>query len=99
MPEQYIPSSLAANLAIAELEALIRRVVREALVRLVQQQPRSIADNWSHECPDDPHSDAALFNDVLEQIEHEQATPAIRIAWEATKAELERDAVAGELPV
>jgi hypothetical protein len=98
MPEQHTPSPPAANLTIAELEALIRRVVREELVRLVRQQPRSIADDWSHEGPDDPHGDEALLNEVLEQIEREQTTPAIRIVWETAQAELARAEAAGELP-
>jgi hypothetical protein len=36
----------------AELEALIRRVVREEISRLVQPSKPPILDDWSHEGPD-----------------------------------------------
>lgn len=96
--QQPVTIPTAAGLTVAELEALIRRVVREELTRLVQQQPGPTGDEWSHEGPDDPQGDEALLNDVLEQTEREKTTPAIRISWEAAKAELERAEAAGELP-
>lgn len=98
MPEQQTMSpASAASLTVPELEALIRRVVREELARLLRQQP-SILDDWSQEGPDDPAGDQALLSEVLAQIEREKATPAARIPWEEAKAELDRAEAAGELP-
>lgn len=77
------------TLTVAELEALIRRVVREELTRLARQQP-SILDDWSHEGPDDPEGDEALLNEVLGQIEREKTTPAVRIPWDEAQAELDQ---------
>lgn len=98
MSEQSTDTIFPASLTFAELEALIRRVVRKELVRIVQQQPGSILDDWSQEGPDDPEGDEALLNEVLEQIEREQTTPAIRIAWETAQAELACAEAAGKLP-
>jgi hypothetical protein len=87
-----------ATISVAELEALIRRVVREELARLVQQQaPDSILDDWSHEGPEDPEGDQELLEEVLEQLEREKTRPAVRISWEKAQAELARAEAAGEL--
>ena len=51
-----------------ELEALIRRVVREEVGQLVQPSKPSILDDWSHEGPDDPAGDEALLKEALEVI-------------------------------
>lgn len=77
------------TLTVSELEALIRRVVREELLRLIQQQP-SILEDWSHEGADDPEGDEELLTEVLTEIEREKTTPAVRISWEAAQAELDR---------
>jgi hypothetical protein len=81
-----------------ELEALLRRIVREELTRLIEAQRPSLLDSWSHEGPDDSDGDAALLADVLAQIEREAATLAPRINWAEAKAELARAEAAGELP-
>ncbi|MBP1467830.1 hypothetical protein EYB53_019095 [Candidatus Chloroploca sp. M-50] len=81
-----------------ELEALLRRIVREELNRLIEAQRPSLLDSWSHEGPDEPDGDAALLAEVLAQIEREAATPIPRIDWAAAKAELTRAEAAGELP-
>lgn len=81
-----------------ELEALLRRIVREELTRLLKERRPSILDDWSHEGPDDPEGDAELLAEVLEMIEREKTTPAPRISWEEAKAELARAEAMGELP-
>jgi hypothetical protein len=85
MPEE----NTSMNLTVTELEALIWRVLREELTRLVRQQP-SILDDWSQEGPADPAGDADLLHEVLAQMEREKATPAARIPWDEAKAELDR---------
>ncbi len=49
----------------SELEALLRRIVREELTRLIEAQRPSLLDSWGHEGPDDVDGDAALLADVL----------------------------------
>ena len=47
-----------------ELEALIRRVVREELVALLNAPVGSILEDWRHEGPDDEEQDATLLRDA-----------------------------------
>jgi|AFSR01.1.fsa_nt_gi hypothetical protein len=93
-PSDQFPITVSRD----ELEALLRRIVREELTRLIEAQRPSLLDDWRHEGPDDLDSDAALLADVLAQIEREAATPTPRIDWAAAKAELARAEAAGELP-
>jgi hypothetical protein len=78
----------------ADLEALIRRVVREELSRLSP----SILDDWSHEGPDDPEGDAALLQEALEVIQQREQHGDTSVSWEEFQAELRRAEAAGELP-
>ena len=49
------------TLSLTEMEALIRRAVKEAVheefVRVLRQAPASVAENWTHEGPNDPAAD------------------------------------------
>lgn len=85
------------SLTIGQLEALIRRVVREELAQY-QARPLSVADDWSHEGPDDPEGDEILAREALAQLEEYQHNPYPRLKWEDVKAELARAEAAGELP-
>lgn len=88
-----------ATISVAELEALIRRVVREELARLVQQQaPDSILDDWSHEGPEDPEGDQELLEEALAALAYAKAHPETLRRWEDVQAELDRAETAGELP-
>ncbi len=80
------------------LEALLRRIVREELTRLLEAQRSSLLDSWSHEGPDESDGDAALLADVLAQIEREADEAVPRINWAEAKAELARAEAAGDLP-
>lgn len=82
----------------AELEALLRRIVREELAHLLHQRRPSLLDDWTHEGPDDPAGDATLLTDLLAQIADARTTPEARIAWTTARAELARAEEAGELP-
>lgn len=91
---------LAANLTVSELEALIRRVVREELSQLLQTVPSVVAD-WSHEGPDDAEDDEVLLQEVLVEIAREKLSSldaSERISLEAFRVELARAEAAGELP-
>lgn len=81
-----------------ELEALLRRIVREEVTRLLAERRTTLLDDWGQEGPDEPQGDAALLAEVLTEIEHEQAAPQPHIDWAAARAELARAEAAGELP-
>ncbi len=88
-----------ATITVAELEALVRRVVREELVRLVQQPaPDSILDDWSHEDPDAPDGDQELLEEALAALAYAKAHPETLRRWEDVQADLDRAEAAGELP-
>ena len=81
-----------------ELEALIRRVVREELVALLNAPAGSILEDWRHEGPDDPAQDEALLRDVLAALRADRDRPEAWVSWEECEAELDRAEAAGELP-
>src|SRR5438105_4748240 len=82
----------------AELEALIRRVVREEISRLVEAKKPSILDDGSHEGPDDPEGDAELLKEALAVLAECGDKPQAWTSWEEFEAELNRAEAAGELP-
>ena len=84
------PDQLTISITRDELEALLRRIVREELAHLLEARKPSVLDDLSREGPDDPNGDAALLEEVLAMSEREQNTPIPRIAWETAKAELAR---------
>ena len=90
------------NLSLTEMEALIRRVVREAVheefARLLRQAPASIVENWDHEGADDHAGDQVLLADALTAHEQYRTNPEEWQNWEAFKAELKAAEAAGELP-
>jgi hypothetical protein len=53
------------TLSLTELEALIRRAVKEAVheefARVLRQAPASAVENWSHEGPSDPAGDQLVW--------------------------------------
>lgn len=78
--------SLTLTLSLAELEQLLRRIVREEL------------DRMRDAALDDPVEEAALVAEILAELEYEKTHPPTLIAWEDVKAELDRAEAAGELP-
>jgi hypothetical protein len=81
----------------AELEALIRRVVREAISQLVQQ-PQSVAvTSPSQEGQEDPAGDQQLLVGALAVLEHYGDKPEAWTDWETFKAELKEAEAAGEI--
>ena len=90
------------TLSLNEMESLIRRVVKEAVreefARVMQQLPSSIADDWTHEGPDDPEGDRLLLAEALAESERYRADPQEHLEWSAFKAELREAEAAGELP-
>ncbi len=72
----------------AQLEQLIRRIVREEVSRLLRSSKPSVLDDWSHEGPEDPEGDAALLQEALEVIRQREQNPGTSVGWEEFKAEL-----------
>lgn len=89
------------TLSLSEMEALIRRVVKEAvheeLADVLRQIPPSIAADWRHEGTDDPAGDQMLLAEALAERERYRADPEAWMDWEAFKAELKAAEAAGEL--
>ncbi len=82
-----------------ELENLIRRVIREELIRLLHTPVRSILEDPRHEGQgDDPAGDRTLLRDALEILQKYDDKPDAWIKWEDFETELERAEAAGELP-
>lgn len=90
------------SLTIDEMEALIRRVVKEAVheefARLLANLPGSVVNNWAHEGEDDPAGDALLLAEALAERERYRTDPGAWIDWETFKAELKAAEATGELP-
>ncbi len=82
----------------AELESLIRRVVREELTRLAQDPAASILHDWRHEGPEDPAGDEELLREALELRERYRDAPEELTRLEDFRQELSRAEAAGELP-
>ena len=88
----------AISISLTDLEALIRRVMREELARLLRARAPSILDDWSQEGPDDPTGDEELLAEALAVLEQHKDDPDAWMKWEDFKAELARAEAAGELP-
>jgi hypothetical protein len=86
------------TLSPTELEALIRRVVREEIRRLFEATRPSILHDWSHEGPDDPEGDEQLRKEALELILQREQSADTSVSWEEFQVELRRAEAAGELP-
>lgn len=98
MSTQPTETSLTITISLAELETLLRRIVREEVTHLLQQQaPQSLTpDDTEQEEPDDPQGDAMLLQEAIEVLE--TTPPDAWLDWEEVKRELDRAEAAGELP-
>lgn len=98
------PPQFTTTLSLTEMEAFIRRVVKEAVheefVRVMQQRPAttSIVSDWAQEGPDDPEGDRMLLAEALAERERYRAHPQEALDWETFKTELREAEAAGELP-
>lgn len=90
------------TLTLEEMEALIRRVVREAVheefERVLCRLPFAIGEDWSHEGPDDPEGARVLLAEALAERERYRADRTGWQSWDEFKAELKAAEAAGELP-
>ena len=79
------------------IEGLVRRIVREELLRLLETRP-TIANDWQHEGEPDEAGDEALLQDALAVLQGYTDKPDAWTNWADFEAELERAEAAGELP-
>ena len=90
------------TVSLTELEAFIRRAVKEAVheefTRVLRQTPTPVVEDWTHEGPGDPTGDQMLLAEALAERERYRANPETWLDWGAFKAELKAAEAAGELP-
>lgn len=95
-------TEVTVNMSLTDLEAFIRRVVREAvheeLTDMLRTPNRAILEYWEHEGPDDSAGDEALLREGLAVIEEYGDKPETWMKWEDFEAELDRAEARGELP-
>jgi hypothetical protein len=67
------------TLSLAEMEDMIRRVVKEAVheefAGVLRRAPASVADDWTHEGPSDPAGDQLLLAEALTERERYRTDP------------------------
>lgn len=83
-------ASAALTISTADLESLIRRVVREEFTRVLRKPDRTILDYWEHEGAEDPEGDAQLLAEALALVEQYEKNPQGWKTLEEFEAELER---------
>jgi hypothetical protein len=86
------------TISLADLEAMMRRVVREELARLLRAPSRDILNDWSQEGPEDLEGDEHLLRDALELIKRYGENPVGWKTLEEFEAELAQAEAAHELP-
>jgi hypothetical protein len=93
-----ISSPITITITSADLEAIIRRAVREELIRLLRMPVRSILDDPKQEGPDDPAGDELLLSEALAVLQEYKDKPEAWLSLEEFEAEINRAEAAGELP-
>jgi uncharacterized protein (DUF433 family) len=86
------------TLNLTELEALIRRAVKEAVheefVRLLRQPPASVVENRSHEGPGDPAGDQLMLAETLAERDRYRTNQEVGMEWGAFKKEMKGNLLA-----
>ncbi len=91
-------SQTTVSLNSNELEALIRRVVRQEIIRLFRTPAPSILEDWRQEGPDDPVEDELLLREALAVLQQHGNKSEAWMNWEDFEAELDKAEAFGELP-
>jgi hypothetical protein len=90
-------SNVTLPMSPEELEALVRRVVREEIRRALKR-PASILEDQRHAGPEDPAEDQQLLEEAMIVLQGAGDDPAAWLSWEELEAELNRAEATGELP-
>ncbi len=85
------------TISLTDLEALIRRVVQEAVHEEFARLLRTLEDR-KQQGPEDPESDAELLAEALIMSQQYRDAPDEWKDWEDFKAELKKAESGGELP-
>ena len=91
-------TQITVSLSPDELKALIHRIVREELIRLLRAPGRSILEDWRQEGPDNPAEDDLLLHEALAVLREYRDKPEAWMSWKEFESELDRAEAAGELP-
>jgi len=92
------PTRTVIPISPADLENLIRRVVREELVRLLRRPARSILEDRGQEGSEDPAEDELLLSEAFANLHQYGDQQDALMSWEDFEAELDKVEAAGELP-
>jgi hypothetical protein len=94
-------STATVAISVADLEALVRRVVHEAIreefSRVLRRPDRAILDYWDHEGPADPEGDAELLAEALDIVREYEADPTGWVTLEELETEIAAYEASGEL--
>ncbi len=81
MISEVSASEVTVTVSLAELETLVRRVVRQELIRLLHQSGSAILEDESHEGPVDPAGDEALLAEALAVLKQYENDPNNWTSW------------------
>ena len=80
------------TLSLAELEDLIRRVVKEAVheefASVLRQTPAAVVEDWTREGPSDPAGDQLVLAEALAERDRYRTDPETWMAWGVFKKEV-----------
>jgi hypothetical protein len=81
-----------------DLETMVRRVVRNELVRLLRSPLPTVLSEWAKAEEHDAVEDNLLLGEALSVLQEYADKPESWLKWEEFEAELDRAEAAGELP-
>jgi hypothetical protein len=90
------PHGVEVNLA--DLETMVRRVVRSELVRLLRSPKQNVLAEWAKADERDAVEDSLLLHEALSVLNQYADKPESWLNWDEFEAELDRAEAAGELP-
>ena len=90
-------SNITLPMTPKELEALVRRVVREEITRVLRRS-YTVSGDYRHEGPDNPQEDQVLLQEAQAVLHQIAENPEAWISWEDFEAELDGAEASGELP-
>ena len=82
----------------ADLETMVRRVVRSELVRLLRSPLPTVLSEWIKAEERDAVEDSLLLDEALSVLQEYADKPESWLKWDEFEAELDRAEAAGELP-
>jgi hypothetical protein len=97
MDDKPAPQTIL-SMSPADLERLIRRIVREELSRIARRTASDILGDSAQEGTQDAAEDEALLQEALRVLQRYGGQPEAWVSWEEFEAELDRAEASGELP-